>query len=340
VLVQLVYNNFFDMKSLFINAFFVLVSGTLLAQPDINGGPVNVPADGIIDGVFIQEHIPTKRMIPYEFIREADVIWSKRVWESIDMREKINHPMYFPFDEYDAASNWVRNTSRWSLWTVLKTHVMNGDIRVFSPTNPADYTIEDGDMLKYPIDPQPGLNYETDSVFRTAVAPFFCTVKKSTVAKTDENGEEVVDAAGNTVYLPDDTTWYVTKDIIQFRMKEDWFFDKERSVLDVRIIAIAPVVYKKDDQGQIQGMSELFWLYFPHCRFVLNNYFVYNDKNDAQWMSFDDLFWKRRFTSVIYKESNVFDRKMETYKSGVDALFEAEKVKEEIRTIEHDVWTF
>ncbi len=340
MLVQLVYNNFFDMKSLFINAFFVLVSGTLLAQPDINGGPVNVPADGIIDGVFIQEHIPTKRMIPYEFIREADVIWSKRVWESIDMREKINHPMYFPFDEYDAASNWVRNTSRWSLWTVLKTHVMNGDIRVFSPTNPADYTIEDGDMLKYPIDPQPGLNYETDSVFRTAVAPFFCTVKKSTVAKTDENGEEVVDAAGNTVYLPDDTTWYVTKDIIQFRMKEDWFFDKERSVLDVRIIAIAPVVYKKDDQGQIQGMSELFWLYFPHCRFVLNNYFVYNDKNDAQWMSFDDLFWKRRFTSVIYKESNVFDRKMETYKSGVDALFEAEKVKEEIRTIEHDVWTF
>lgn len=152
MLVQLVYNNFFDMKSLFINAFFVLVSGTLLAQPDINGGPVNVPADGIIDGVFIQEHIPTKRMIPYEFIREADVIWSKRVWESIDMREKINHPMYFPFDEYDAASNWVRNTSRWSLWTVLKTHVMNGDIRVFSPTNPADYTIEDGDMLKYPID--------------------------------------------------------------------------------------------------------------------------------------------------------------------------------------------
>ena len=57
-------------------------------------------------------------------------------------------------------------------------------------------------------------------------------------------------------------------------------------------------------------------------------------------MSFDDLFWKRRFTCVIYKESNVYDRKFETYKSGVDALFEAEKVKEAIRTIEHDVWSF
>mgnify|MGYP006216085055 CR=1 FL=1 len=97
-----------------------------------------------------------------------------------------------------------------------------------------------------------------------------------------------------------------------------------------------------DAQGNesISGTMELFWLYFPHCRFVFNNYFSYNDKNDAQWMSFDDLFWKRRFTSFIYKESNGFDRKIETYRSGVDALRESERIKEEIRTFEHDVWDY
>ena len=337
------------MKSLFFTALLVLGTGTLVAQPEINGGPVNVPADGIVDGVFIQEHIPTKRMIPYEFVREADVIWSKRVWQTIDMREKMNHPMYFPFDEYDAENNWVKNSSRWSLWTVLKTHILNGDIRVFSPDNPADYTIKDGDQLKYPIDPEPGMNFYTDSVYRDKLFYFFGNLgaqstqplsniygEDSTITKMDESGNPYEDK----VYPPRDTSWFKTIDVIQYRVKEDWFFDKERSVLDVRILAIAPVVYSKDEQGQIQGMKELFWLYFPHCRFVLNNYFVYNDKNDAQWMSFDDLFWKRRFTSVMYKESNVFDRKMEAYKTGVDALFEAEKVKEEIRTIEHDVWTF
>ena len=57
-------------------------------------------------------------------------------------------------------------------------------------------------------------------------------------------------------------------------------------------------------------------------------------------MSFDDLFWKRRFTSVIYKESNGFDRKIESYRSGIDALRESEKIKEEIRTFEHDVWDY
>jgi len=112
----------------------------------------------------------------------------------------------------------------------------------------------------------------------------------------------------------------------------------------VRILAIAPVVYKMEEtpsgQKSITGMEELFWLYFPHCRFVFNNYFVYNDKNDAQWMSFDDLFWKRRFSSTIYKASNVYDRKVDSFRTGVDALMESEKIKEEIRTIEHDVWSF
>ena len=84
------------MKSLFFNVIAIFLAGTSIAQLEINGGPVNVPSSGIVDGVYIQEHIPTKRLIPYEFVREADVIWSRRVWEQIDLREKINHPMYFP----------------------------------------------------------------------------------------------------------------------------------------------------------------------------------------------------------------------------------------------------
>ncbi len=330
------------MKNLFLSVVVLIQVGTSFSQ-DIEGGPVNVPVNGIVDGVFIQEHIPTKRMIPYEFVREADVIWSRRVWESIDLREKINHPLYFPFDSYE-ASGWVKNSSRWSLWTVLKTNILNGELTVFSPYNPLAYMVTDGDQLKYPIEPETGKNYFTDSLYRNTLFSYMGALgAEQTQAISNSLGEDstvIIDGITTYIYPPRDTTWLVSKDIIQYRIKEDWFFDKERSVLDVRIIAIAPVVYAKDDQGQITGMKELFWLYFPHCRFVLNNYFVYNESNDAQWMSFDDLFWKRRFTCSIYKESNVFDRKVETYKTGVDALYEAEKIKEEIRTIEHDVWSF
>jgi len=57
-------------------------------------------------------------------------------------------------------------------------------------------------------------------------------------------------------------------------------------------------------------------------------------------MSFDDLFWKRKFNAVAYKKSNNYDRNIETYRSGLDALYEAEKINNDIRNIEHDVWSF
>lgn len=340
------------MKSLIASVVGVFLFGALsYAQiEEINGGPVNVPTEGIIDGVFIQEHIPTKRMIPYESVREADAIWSRRVWESIDLREKINHQMYYPLDEI-TTYDWVRNASRWSLWTVIRQHVLNGDLRVFSPFNPLSYGLGaiDGDQLKYPVDPQPGLNFYTDSAFRDEMVTYLGKLgPQSDVPLTDEYGDPQIktnpDGTQEYVYPPRDTLWFSSKDIVQYRLKEDWFLDKERSVLDVRIIALAPVVYKTEEDANgntsISGMRELFWLYFPHCRFVFNNYFVYNDKNDAQWMSFDDLFWKRRFNAVIYKESNTYDREIESYRSGIDALYESDQIKNEIRNIEHDVWSF
>ena len=32
-------------------------------------------------------------------MREADVMWSKRVWRVIDLKEKMNHPLYYPDEQ-------------------------------------------------------------------------------------------------------------------------------------------------------------------------------------------------------------------------------------------------
>ena len=134
---------------------------------------------------------------------------------------------------------------------------------------------------------------------------------------------------------------YEAEHIIRYDIKEDWFFDKQRSMLDVRIIGICPVVYNENSiTGAINGVKPLFWLYFPECRYVFQNFFVYNPENDAQRMSFDDLFWKRDFSSYIIKESNVFDRKVNPNWSGLDALLESERIREEMFTFEHDLWHF
>ena len=331
------------MKGLFVSILSVICFTTVMAQPDnMTGGPLHTRTEtGIIDGVYIQTNIPTKKLIQYEYVREADVIWSKRVWRTIDLREKINHSLYYPLDYFDSERNWVKNSSRWSLWTIIRTGILSGNLTVYSPYNPLKYTVRDGDEFKYPILPVPGKNYYTDKQYREELLFYLGELgAESDVPLKDIYGYDSVNEFDEYVYPPRDTSYYTSKDIQQYRLKEDWFLDKERSIMDVRIIGIAPVIYKKDPNGLITGKEELFWLYFPECRYVFNNYFVYNEHNDARWMSFDDLFWKRRFASTIDKQSNVYDRDVEKYRVGVDALLESQKITEDIRNIEHDIWSF
>ena len=157
--------------------------------------------------------------------------------------------------------------------------------------------------------------------------------------------------------------------IFAYNVKEDWYFDKELSVFEKRIICIAPVarytysdlatttergdllVYNKlgkayrfdngfEEYTEQWEEREMFWLYFPELRNVIVNYFVYNDKNDSDRMSYDDLFLLRYYSGQIYKSSNRYDQEVQDYRHGVDALYEAEKFKDKMRNWEHDVWNF
>lgn len=314
-------------------------------------GKSNITENGVPNGFYMKEHTATKKLIPYEYVREADVVWSKRVWSFIDLREKINQPLFYPLDEITPNGTWITSQDRVSLWTIIRCNVLAGNIQAYSPFNANNlFGKYDGDQLKYPIEPSSaGGNFYTDSAYRESLIYYFGHLgPQSEVPLTDVNGDPIVielpDGTKTYKYAARDTVWYTSKDIVQYHIKEDWFFDKERSALDRRIIAIAPVVLVKeiDVNGNevITGSKELFWIYFPHFRFILNNYQVFNEKNDAQWMSFDDLFWKRRFNAIIYKESNSADRRIETYRTGADALLESEKIKESIRSLESDVWQF
>lgn len=314
-------------------------------------GPIANPAPGVLDGVYVKEHIPTKKVVPYEFVREADVTWSKRVWSVIDLREKFNHPLYYPLDDINVLGAWNKNTTRWSLWTIIRYHVMSGDLTIYSPYNPEWQDWKDGDQFKYPMTVGDATkNYGNSEAFREKVFLYIGNIYRDPMAvplkswqyPSDDSLRPDPNSPGDfiAVYPPDDTTWYNSDDIVQYRLKEDWFFDKERSVMDRRIIGIAPVIYERDDAGNIVGFEELFWLYFPECRYVFQNFFVQNRNNDSQRMSFDDLFWKRMFQSYIIKETNLYDREIDSYKAGVDALLESEKIKEKIFNFEHDLWSF
>ena len=133
-----------------------------------------------------------------------------------------------------------------------------------------------------------------------------------------------------------------TSDLVwKYWVKEDWFFDRQRSVMEVRILGLCPLVEKKTETGEGTGADKaLFWIYFPQARPIFANQEVYMRHNDAERRTFDEIFWKRMFSSYIRKETNVYDRVIVEYVSGLDALLEAERIKKDIFVFEHDLFHY
>ena len=308
------------MKNYILLFISTIISYSLSGQ--LPGSGVSTQS-GVLDGVYIQEHIPTKRVVQYPHLREADVMWGKRVWRVIDLKEKMNHKLYYPIEPL---------SDRLALYDIIRYGAIDeGSLTVY------ELGAELDDKFRFPVRPSNG-NINDPEYKKRLEALFGYDASKDSV--DPETDEAVIGDDGEVIKI-DYKEPYTTKDIVQYRIKEDWFFDKQRSVLDVRIIGIAPVVYFINPETQnIETLKTLFWLYFPECRYVFQNFFVYNPDNDAQRMSFDDLFWKREFSSYIYKESNVFDRKVSPNYEGLEALLESERIRNEIFLFEHDLWHF
>lgn len=247
-------------------------------------------------------HIPDRRPIPYADIREADAMWSKRIWRVINLKEKFNLPLYYP-------TTAIKD--RKSLFDVLKDGALNdSNITCYSPSD---------DEFQIPLSKS-----EVNAML----------VSWDSTHQTEDPlnpGEMILSPIKNEI---------TSEDITKYLIKEDWFFDKQRSVMDVRILGILAVTVKKTESGEVIGDKPLFWFYFPEIRPLLATHDVYMRHNDAERKSFDDIFWKRMFSSYIVKESNVYDRFIGDYAVGTDGLLESERIKEEVFEFEHDLWHY
>ena len=92
-----------------------------------------------------------------------------------------------------------------------------------------------------------------------------------------------------------------------------------------------------------ENIIPLFWVYYPHAREILKKGQAFNNRNTSKYISFDDIINSRRFSSVIYKEENVYEnRKVKDYikNNSFMRLLESERIKEKIRNFEHDMWSW
>lgn len=251
-------------------------------------------------GDIYQKSIPEAKKINYAYLREADVAWSEKYYRLIDLREKMNQPLYYP--------TTTTNDGRKSFINLVLDEIKSGKITAYSPID-----------IKVPTTYQ---DIETN------------------MGATTKTQQIQIDAAGHT---RDSTITESAKpeEIKQLLLYEEWYFDKKLSRLDVRIIAICPYYMGMDPELNKPLHKPLFWIKFDDIRDVLARNEAFLSDNNAQRLSFDDLFMQRRFDSFIWGKANVMnDRNVNEYAVGKAALFEADRLKTELFNFEHDLWEY
>lgn len=251
------------------------------------------------------------RPLPYGYIDDRDILWSKVVWEFVDLNEKINMPYYYPVDTSNISS------TRRSLFDTLLRGIKTGEV----------------------------IDVYDDSYFEDKLTMKDIQARLSRVDTSDAGIERL--NAGEVLtdeYI--DKRDITSADIAGFRIKGVWYFDKRQGELKYRLLGIAPVapdVNFIDQSGGADELVELFWVWYPGARDTTYEMKVFNQKNSAYPLSYDHILNARRFSAIIYREENIYgNRDVAEYIKG-NSLFqvlESETLKENIRDKELDMWNY
>lgn len=294
--------------------FLSICTGSAIAQPNIKVRDSGIIAHEVVNADYAPSitkdggwdkvaHI--HKPIPWQPIREKDILWKKRVWREIDVNERQNMVFIYEGDEHTGGG-------------------MFADMLL--------YHVQKGTMKAYDINTDYFSKVLTKDEIARKVAP--------TIDST-----EVEDPVTNIVSRVAITRSFRPDLIRKYRIKEDWIFDGSTGKMVVRILGIAPIIDVYSDEGAYKGPQTLFWLYYPDIRAILAQYEVVAKDNDVHRMTWDEFFESRAFSSKIIKVSNSLNRRLEDLHGvdgmgRMEQLYEGKNVSEEVFDKEHSHWEY
>lgn len=287
-----------------------------------------------------QDSLDNDNPLPYGYVGDRDILFSTKVWETIDLTQRINFPLYFPVEDNGVGGNL--GADRKSLFKVLIDAIDAGKL---SEVYADEYFItkKTGTEIKDAFRVSEINDYGIDVLNKNS------GLKKYN-GKTEAEIIADLRATGKLTEEHFDTAEIKPSDIVYYQIVGVWYFDKRQGELKYRIMGIAPIAVDARTKLRSSGGEDsasaalpLFWVYYPAARDVLHKAKAFNERNTAMPITFDHLLNSRRFSSTITKKANVYgDRSIEQYLTNKSQmqLLEAERIKETIRNFEQDMWNY
>jgi gliding motility associated protien GldN len=250
-----------------------------------------------VDGYYKKTELEKAKPFDYPKVKNGQVRFYKRIWRDIDLKDPENAIFVTPGS---------------SLIEVIVAAIQEGNLTAYDPVSTKENPT--GDAFTTPLTPEQAMGHLTDSVL---------------VPQFDEEGNQI----GAQMTLNDFNPQSITK----FRVKEDIFFDRQRSRIETRIVGIAPLI-QINAASEMIGEQPAFWLYFPQARKTFVTKEVADPKRHISNLTFDDIFLQHSFKSIIVKESNPGELSIRDYAKDNEELKEAERIEDEINEYKKKTW--
>ncbi|PZE18058.1 hypothetical protein DNU06_05425 [Putridiphycobacter roseus] len=261
-------------------------------------------------------------------VSEDSKKFTKHVWSSIAVDQGINHPLFYPYNEnIPGLDKKTKNLNpvlfdqqqtaiNWNLWNIMVCHIVQGDLTLYSAVNPVDTDEKDYGFLKYPITKEKYINEGEASndwsyldwlkhyyLATEFIDPFAMPLKSMVYPDEDSLIIDETDGFAMAVYPQSEFKWFQDKDIIKYKIREIWTYDKNGKVVDKKMEAIAPVIGNKDQNGNIMGERILFWIDFkelsPH---LTTSFILINRYKKEKIISLLEFFQQREFYASLLED--------------------------------------
>ncbi len=247
--------------------------------------------------------------------RWDDIVWSRKVYRIIDMRDKQNYQLYFPM----RANDQYKSLFRTMLDAICKgIPVYRRNAREIVPSFNDSARLEGDELSK-------AFAYDNNM----------------------DNNLIQINPITKQAKIVGDQYYNYVKNQYKYLIQEIIFFDKHTSRMYSKVIAIAPIYALHPDNSQSKNPMKFFqesvlcWFAFDELRPYLARQYVIPNGNETARLTYDEYFAQKLYSSFILGDSNMFNRMLLESELTYERIHkEQNRIETELLNFEEDLWEY